>query len=192
MCNDSKGFAVGATIGLDYDRASSPKGETTVSERDPRPADDRFHSTRWSEVLAVRDLASPQACAAVAELCRTYWYPLYAFARRKGYTVEQAEDLTQGFLTDGLARNFLQKVDPSRGKFRSFLLSSFVNYLKNQHEWANRFKRGGGVRIISIDAQEAEARYLREPEHVETAERLYDRRWASPCSTTRSTNWSGR
>ena len=138
----------------------------------------RFHSTRWEDVLAARDPAEPGAREALAGLCRVYWYPLYAFVRRKGHTPEQAEDLTQGFLTDGLARNFLRGVDPARGRFRSFLLASFENYLKNQKDREKRFKRGGRITIVSIDAGEAEARYLREPAHVETAERLYDRRWA--------------
>ncbi len=107
-----------------------------------------------------------------------YWYPLYAFVRRKGHTPEQAEDLTQGFLTDGLARNFLGGVDPARGRFRSFLLACFNNYLNNERDRAKRIKHGGRVAIVSIDAGDAEARYLREPAHVQTAERLYDRRWA--------------
>src|SRR4051812_49948291 len=92
----------------------------------------RFHSTRWDNVLAARDPADPRAGAALAELCRTYWYPLYAYARRKGCTPEQAEDLTQGFFSDALARDFLLAVDPARGRFRSFLLASFENYLGNQ------------------------------------------------------------
>jgi RNA polymerase sigma-70 factor (ECF subfamily) len=150
-----------------------------LSGSDPRPTSGRFHSTRWDDVLAAaRDPADPQAGAALAELCRTYWYPLYAFARRKGHTPDQAEDLTQGFLSDGLARDFLRGVDPARGRFRSFLLASFKNYLKNEREREKRVKRGGRVAIVSIDAGAAEARYLREPSHVETAERLYDRRWA--------------
>src|SRR4051794_21933542 len=93
----------------------------------------RFQSTRWDDVLAARDPTGPRAREAFAGLCRAYWYPLYAFARRKGHTPEQAEDLTQGFLADGLARDFLRGVDPALGRFRSFMLASFENYLKNQH-----------------------------------------------------------
>src|SRR4051794_19089117 len=138
----------------------------------------RFHSTRWDNILAARDPADPQAGVALAELCRTYWYPLYAFSRRNGCTPEQAEDLTQGFFSDGLARGFLRTVDPARGRFRTFLLAAFENYVGKQHAWERRVKRGGRVAIVSLEGGGAEARYLREPAHVETAERLYDRRWA--------------
>ncbi len=138
----------------------------------------RFHSTHWENVLAARDADDPRTGAALAELCRTYWYPLYAFARRKGSTPEQAEDLTQGFFSDGLARGFLQSVDPARGRFRTFLLAAFENYLGHERAREKRVKRGGRVAIVSLEGGGAEARYLREPAHVETAERLYDRRWA--------------
>jgi RNA polymerase sigma factor (sigma-70 family) len=144
----------------------------------PEPQAGRFHTTRWDDVLAARDPAGPEAREALAELCRAYWYPLYAYVRRKGYPREQAEDLTQGFFSDGLARNFLRAVDPARGRFRSFLLTSFENYLKNEHERQKRVKRGGRVATVSIDAGDAEARYHREPAHIATPEHLYDRRWA--------------
>jgi DNA-directed RNA polymerase specialized sigma24 family protein len=149
---------------------SEPEGSETVP--------DRFMTTRWDDVLAARDPQQPGAREAVAGLCRVYWYPLYAFARRKGNTAEYAEDLTQGFFTNGLARDFLRGIDPARGRFRSFLLKSFVNYMKNQHTRKKSVKRGGQLVIVSIDAGEAETRYLLEPSHVEAAERLYDRRWA--------------
>jgi RNA polymerase sigma-70 factor (ECF subfamily) len=145
-------------------------------DADLRPT--RFHSTRWGDVLAARDGTDPQAREALSELCRTYWYPLYAFARRKGHSPDQAEDLTQGFLADALARDFLRDVDPARGRFRSFLLASFANYLRNESDRANRVKRGGLVALVPIEARSAEERYVREPQHVETAERLYERRWA--------------
>jgi RNA polymerase sigma-70 factor (ECF subfamily) len=138
----------------------------------------RFHSTRWDHVLAARDADDPRAGAALAELCRTYWYPLYAFSRRKGCTPEQAEDLTQGFFSDGLARGFLRTVDPARGRFRTFLLKAFENYMGNERAREKRAKRGGRVAVISLEGPGAEVRYLREPAHVDTAERLYDRRWA--------------
>jgi RNA polymerase sigma factor (sigma-70 family) len=138
----------------------------------------RFHTTCWDDVLAARGPDGPEAREALAELCRAYWYPLYAYVRRKGYPREQAEDLTQGFFSDGLARNFLRAADPHRGRFRSFLLTSFENYLKNEHERQNRVKRGGRVKTVSIDTGSAEARYHREPAHVTTPEHLYDRRWA--------------
>jgi len=138
----------------------------------------RFHSTHWENVLAARDVDDPRAGAALAEHCRTYWYPLYAFARRKGSTPEQAEDLTQGFFCDGLARDFLRSVDPARGRFRTFLLAAFAHYLGHQRARENRVKRGDRVVIDSLEGGGAEARYLREPAHIETAERLFVRRWA--------------
>ena len=144
----------------------------------PGPPAGRFHTTRWGDVLAARDPAGPEARAALAALCRAYWYPLYAYVRRKGYPRQQAEDLTQGFFADGLARHFLRTADPHRGRFRSFLLASFENYLKNEHQRQQRVKRGGRVRTVAIDPGDAEARYHREPAHVATAVRLYDRRWA--------------
>jgi RNA polymerase sigma-70 factor (ECF subfamily) len=149
-------------------------------EEPDRPGMDagRFHSTRWEDILAARDDADPRAGAALAELCRTYWYPLYAFARRKSYAPEHAEDLTQGFFSNGLARGYLRGVDPARGRFRTFLLTAFENYVGHERDRARRVKRGGRVAIVSLDGGGAEARYLREPAHVETAERLYDRRWA--------------
>jgi DNA-directed RNA polymerase specialized sigma24 family protein len=138
----------------------------------------RFHTTRWDDVLAARDPTGPEAREALEELCRAYWYPLYASVRRKGYPREQAEDVTQGFFSDGLTRNFLKAVEPGRGRFRSFLLTSFENYLKNEYERRQRVKRGGRVATVSSDAADAEARYHREPAHIVTPERLYDRRWA--------------
>jgi RNA polymerase sigma factor (sigma-70 family) len=148
------------------------------TRRTGRPLTGRFRSTRWGDVLAARDPTDPGTREALARLYRTYWYPLYAYIRRKGFPPEHAEDLTQGFFSDGLSRSFLRGVDPARGRFRSFLLASFENYLRNEQDRARRVKRGGRVAILSIDGGGAEARYLREPTHVETAERLYDRRWA--------------
>jgi RNA polymerase sigma-70 factor (ECF subfamily) len=159
---------------LGREDGSMPTDEPDRS--DPRAG--RFHSTCWANILAARDHADPQAGRALAELCRAYWYPLYAFCRRKGCTPEQAEDLTQGFFSDWLARDFLRTVDPARGRFRTFLLAAFENYLGHERARETRLKRGGRVAIVSLEGGGAEARYLREPAHVETAERLYDRRWA--------------
>src|SRR4051794_14687505 len=131
-----------------------PNGECLMLPEEPDRSGShagRFHSTHWDDVLAARDPARPDAKEALAELCRAYWYPLYAYVRRKGYSREQAEDLTQGFFSDGLERNFLEAVDPARGRFRSFLLTSFENYLRNEHDKQTRVKRGGRVRTVSID-----------------------------------------
>ena len=144
----------------------------------PEPPAAQSRSILWDSVLVARATDGAPADAALAEVCRNHWDFLNALARRKGHTPEQAEDLTQGFLTDGLRRNLLRAVDPARGRFRNFLLTAFKNYLNNQYKREKRLKRVGRVATVSIDTGGAEARYLREPSHVETAERLYDRRWA--------------
>jgi RNA polymerase sigma factor (sigma-70 family) len=130
-----------------------------------------FATTRWSLVAA----AQHQADAALADLCRLYWYPLYAYVRRRGHDAAEAEDLTQAFFARLLEKNGLASVTPTRGRFRSFLLSACQNFLANERERANALKRGGG-RVVSLD--DADARYRREPDHDETPERLFERRWA--------------
>jgi RNA polymerase sigma-70 factor (ECF subfamily) len=124
------------------------------------------------------DPASPEARQALGELCRSYWYPLYAFVRRRGYSPDRAEDLTQAFFTDLLARGSIAAVDRSRGRFRTFLLAALEHFLANTQDWERRLKRGGGVKLLSIDSRDAEDRYLREPAHDMTPERLFERRWA--------------
>lgn len=142
-----------------------------------RPAG-RFATTCWNVVAHARDPDSPLARQSLAELCQTYWYPLYAFVRRRGYTAAQAEDLTQGFFADLLARDFLKDIDPTKGKFRSFLRVAMSNYLNNERDRRLRAKRGGGIPHVSIDFRDAEGRYLNEPSHEVTPERLFERRWA--------------
>jgi RNA polymerase sigma-70 factor (ECF subfamily) len=116
--------------------------------------------------------------AALADLCQTYWYPLYAFVRRRGHGADEAADLTQGFFATLLEKNYLADADRTRGRFRTFLLSSLKHYLCNEHDRATRLKRGGGKPVVSLDVDDAEARYRREPSHDVTPERLFDRRWA--------------
>ena len=115
---------------------------------------------------------------AVAALCQTYWYPLYAFARRRGYGQHDAQDLTQGFFLHLLENGALGRADPLKGKFRSFLLASFQNFLADAAETARRLKRGGNCEMIFLDAQDAESRYLLEPTDNLTAENIFDARWA--------------
>lgn len=115
---------------------------------------------------------------ALAELCRTYWYPLYAFVRRSGHEPHDAEDLTQEFLFRLIDRGSLKSVAPERGRFRSFLLASLKNFLINEWTRAQRQKRGGGQRIVSLDEQTAEARYTCEPVDSVTPETLFERAWA--------------
>lgn len=137
-----------------------------------------FRSTHWSVVRAAGRTGSPAAHAALEQLCRAYWYPLYAFARRRGHDAEEAKDLTQGFFESLLARNDLAGLAPEQGRFRSFLLAALGHYLANECRRGQRQKRGGGQTVISLDAVPAEERYRLEPVAPDSPEELYDRRWA--------------
>jgi RNA polymerase sigma-70 factor (ECF subfamily) len=150
-----------------------------VSSKEPKETSAaRFTTTSWTVVAHAREAGTPEARQALAELCQAYWYPMYAFVRRRGHSAHEAEDLTQGFFADLLARDSLKGVDPSKGKFRSFLLAALQHYLSNQRAHDQRLKRGGKIPHLSLDFQDAETRYQREPGHVETPERLFQRRWA--------------
>ncbi len=137
-----------------------------------------FHATHWSVVLAAGDTQSPQSLQALETLCRAYWYPLYSFIRWRGYDAHEAEDLTQAFFAHLLEKRALGKVDPSKGKFRSFLLASLNNFLSNEWDKSQRLKRGGGAEVFSFDGVPAEERYLLEPVHGQSPERIFERRWA--------------
>ncbi len=134
-----------------------------------------FTSTHWSVIL---EAANGESSAALEELCRTYWYPLYAYVRRRGYSPEDAEDLTQDFFAGLLARRGLETVSPLKGKFRSFLLASMNHMLADDWDRKNRLKRGGGQPILSFDAMAAEHRYALEPVDDRTAEKIFEHRWA--------------
>ena len=116
--------------------------------------------------------------AALAELCRLYWYPLYIFARRRGHSPDDAQDLTQSFFLHLLEHRALGGVDRLKGKFRSFLLASFQNHLSDAFDRARRLKRGGDKEFVQLDAEDAEERYRREPIDFLTAEKIFDARWA--------------
>jgi DNA-directed RNA polymerase specialized sigma24 family protein len=137
-----------------------------------------FATTHWSIVRAAGDTKSPQASEALEKLCRTYWYPLYAYVRRKGYSADDAQDLTQEFFAQLLARNYLSVADRNRGKFRSFLLGSLEHFLAREWTKAHAQKRGGGHTHFSLDELDAENRYLIEPSHELTAKKMFDQRWA--------------
>jgi len=122
-----------------------------------------FATTHWSVVLAAAERETPAAAEALERLCRTYWYPLYAYTRRQGCSPEDAQDLTQGFFARLLARDSLTRVGPQKGKFRSFLLASLRHFLSDQRSMVRTIKRGGGAEIFSLDALEAEGRYRFEP-----------------------------
>jgi RNA polymerase sigma-70 factor (ECF subfamily) len=129
-------------------------------------------------VLTAGQGQSPQAGRALEELCRTYWWPLYAYVRRRGYDAHQAEDLTQEFFARLLAKNYLADVAREKGKFRSFLLASLKHFLANEWDRARAKKRGGEHAHISLDAHAAETRYRSEPMDELTADKVLDRQWA--------------
>ena len=139
----------------------------------------RFQTTRWSLVVAAQGEDAQGARDALAAICEAYWYPLYAFVRRKGHNAEDALDLVQGFFERLLDRGDLASVERSKGRLRSFLMASCAHYLANRLDHDRACKRGGRHGIVSIDGANAEGRYLLEPSHELTAERLFDRRWAT-------------
>jgi RNA polymerase sigma factor (sigma-70 family) len=147
-------------------------------ENQPRNQAD-FTATRWTLVLsAAQENWSTQTAEAMAELCRIYWYPLYAFVRRRGFETHEAEDLTQEFFARLLSKNYLASVGPEKGKFRSFLLASLQHFLANEWDRIQAQKRGGGQSIISLDGPATESRYRLEPLDRWTPEKLFERQWA--------------
>jgi RNA polymerase sigma-70 factor (ECF subfamily) len=129
-------------------------------------------------VVAAGQFGSPQADAALARLCETYWYPLYAHVRRLGHDAEEARDLTQEFFARLLEKEYLAAARPEKGRFRAFLLMVLKRFLAKEWARANRVRRGGGQRLISLDEQDAEGRYLAEPVDELTPDKSFDRRWA--------------
>jgi RNA polymerase sigma factor (sigma-70 family) len=137
-----------------------------------------FQTTRWSLVVAAGGDNSSAARAALASLCELYWYPLYAYVRRRGYSPDDAADLTQAFFTSLLQRRDFEQLTRERGRFRAFLLASLKHFLANDFARRRTLKRGSGVAPVSLSFDRAEERYAREPADVTTPETLYERRWA--------------
>jgi len=138
-----------------------------------------FFTTHWTMVVRAAGADLAGSAAALDALCRTYWYPIYCFARQHGGKPEDAEELTQGFFADLLARGALARADAARGHFRTFLLCSFRNYCSHERERGAARKRGGGREFISLEEMEtAGARFGAEAPSTESAERLYERAWA--------------
>ena len=129
-------------------------------------------------MLAAGNPSSPHAFDALSQLCRTYWYPLYAWIRRQGYTPHDAQDLIQGFFARLLEQDDLADVDRSRGKFRSFLLASLKHYVANERDRLQAWKRGGRHHFVPLESDTAETRYGAEPADTLSADRIYERRWA--------------
>ena len=138
---------------------------------------DIFVTTRWTVVLRAARSDATRARAALEDLCQAYWYPLYAYARRRGYSPHDAEDLTQGFFTRILRLNSLAQVEQEQGKFRAFLLASMNHFMADEWDRASAQKRAAG-RTVSLDAEMAENRYRSEPMDKLTPERVFERRWA--------------
>lgn len=137
-----------------------------------------FATTHWSVVLRAGQRSSVEAEQALESLCESYWYPLYAYIRRRGYSPENSVDATQSFFVHVLEKQSLSFADPDRGRFRTFLLTLFRNFLADEHDRRKAQKRGGHLKHLSIDFDSGERRYQHEPTDDWTAERIYERRWA--------------
>ena len=137
-----------------------------------------FATTHWSVVLAAGQSTNARASAALEQLCCTYWYPLYAYVRRRGFSHEDAQDLTQSFFSHLLRKDFLDRVGPEKGRFRSFLLACLKHFLVDEWEKARTAKRGGNCPVLSLDMEQGAARYQREARVEADPESLFDRRWA--------------
>lgn len=138
----------------------------------------KFSTTRWSVVLHAGRNDTPNARAALEQLCRTYWYPLYSHVRRHGHAAHQAEDLTQEFFARLLEKQTLGLADPERGRFRSFILTALDHFLADERDKARALKRGGGAELLSLDLAAAERRYDLEPTDGSAPDRAFDRQWA--------------
>lgn len=153
-----------------------------MSSENPNPSSNAtgnvFATTRWTVVLAAGNPSAPQAGVALEELCRTYWYPLYAYVRRHGHSREDAEDLAQAFFARLLEKNYLEGLTSDKGKFRAFLLVALKRFLANEWDRAHRQKRGGGQTPLSLDWQDADQRYQINPVDTLSPDKLYDRAWA--------------
>ena len=137
-----------------------------------------FETTRWSIVLTAGEADTSLARDALAHLCEAYWYPLYAFVRRRGCGAEEAEDLIQGYFAVFLEKDYARGVRPEAGRFRAFLLASLKHFLANEWDRERAQKRGGDLHIVSLDAVDAERRYRLEPVDTVTPEQVFEQRWA--------------
>jgi RNA polymerase sigma-70 factor (ECF subfamily) len=160
--------------------SDSRKNSTGPGDDAPTPSPAPvFVSTRWSLVLSAQAQDSPQAARALEELCRAYWFPLYAHVRPAGHAPADAEDLTQAFFARLLEKRWLDAADRERGRFRSFLLGALKHFLANEWDKARAQKRGGRAQVVSLDAPAGEERLRQEPEAREASpDREFDRRWA--------------
>src|SRR5437016_6163908 len=156
----------------------SPTEQSASSADRPSRAPYQFTTTHWSVVLATRESGGAAAAAALESLCAAYWRPLWECARRMGYKPDEADDAVQGFFEDVLERNAITAADPARGRFRTFLLTCFQNFLRNYQKHVTRAKRGGAAPAISLQAETID--HLELPEFAQAAppEQVYDLHWA--------------
>jgi RNA polymerase sigma-70 factor (ECF subfamily) len=159
---------------IDSTQATSPR-EPAGDEPVRRAT---FLTTHWSVVSSAGDATAPESQQALETLCRTYWYPLYAYVRRRGYSPEDAQDLTQEFFARLLARNWVGDADPHKGRFRTFLLTAMSHFLADEWDRLKAQKRGGGQRVLPLEVETAETRFQLEPPDPLTPEKIYERRWA--------------
>jgi RNA polymerase sigma-70 factor (ECF subfamily) len=141
------------------------------------PGPSQFPTTRWTLVVAAGDPHRKEARSALVYLCENYWYPLYAYLRRRGYSADEAQDLTQEFFVRVLEGRYLDRADPEKGRFRSFILTSLKFFVADEEDRQRARKRGGGT-VVPLEFSSGEERYQREPAHDETPERIFERRWA--------------
>jgi RNA polymerase sigma-70 factor (ECF subfamily) len=144
----------------------------------PQGSDAWFVTTHWSVVLSAQDPYCSRSRDALESLCRTYWYPLYSYARRGGHSPPDAEDLTQGFFVRLLEKDYLKAAAREKGRFRTFLLVALKRYLANQWDRQHAQKRGGFAPVVQIDQNLAESRFASEPAYNLPADLLFDRQWA--------------
>jgi len=138
----------------------------------------RFASTRWTVVVSAGDPASPLAASALEALCRAYWYPLYAYVRRRGHATADAQDLTQEFFAQLLQHNWVARADRDKGRFRSFLLMAMNRFLANEWDKTKTLKRGGHTWIVPLEMETAESRYSQVPAAASTPEQVFEKQWA--------------
>lgn len=152
---------------------------TTRAPEGARHTDAWFVTTHWSIVLKAGRHDTTRAGDALAKLCQTYWFPLYAYVRRRGHSPHDAQDLTQSFFLSLLERQSVSTADPDRGRFRSFLLGAMNHFLASEWAKGNAQKRGGGQKLLSLDLALAEERFDLEPPDQSTPDKAFDKEWAN-------------
>jgi RNA polymerase sigma-70 factor (ECF subfamily) len=148
------------------------------SSTTPGTPGDVFATTHWTVVLAAGKRSTPQSDRALEELCQSYWFPLYAYVRRRGHAKEDAEDLTQSFFARFLEKNYLEGLDAERGRFRAFLLASLKHFLANEWDRSQAQKRGGAAEHLSLDWQTADTRFQVAAANEPSPDKAFDREWA--------------